>query len=298
MAYCTNCGAPVSSQFCIKCGAQVGSADASAASPPPTSTSGPVIIPASTPPAAAPAPRKRGPLFWVLIAVLGIVVMGGILVVSGGLWFMNRVRQAGFDPQLMQKHPGLAVAKVLLGSNPDIEILDVDDNLGILRVREKKTGKTLTMNLKDAEKGKFSFRDENNQLVEIQAQGEGENASVEIKGPEGSMRMGAGTGQLPDWIPPYPGSEGTGTFSITSKEGKGGSYGFKTKDTIGNVVSFYENGLTSAGFEVEKNELPASDRGSAVILMAKDAGAQRNVTITMSSQEGTTHVSMLFEVKK
>jgi len=208
------------------------------------------------------------------------------------------VRQAGFDPQLMQNHPGLAVAKLLLSANPDIEILDVDENLGILRVREKKTGKTLTMNLKDAEKGKISFRDENNQLVEIQAQGEGENASVEVKSPEGSMRMGVGAGQLPDWIPSYPGSEGTGTFSVISKEGKGGSYGFKTKDSIGNVVSFYEDGLTSAGFEVEKNELPASDRGSAVILVAKDAGSQRNVTITMAGQEGTTTVSVLFESKK
>jgi hypothetical protein len=297
MAYCTNCGAPVSSQFCTKCGAQLGSADASAAPPPRPSTSGPVIIPSSPLP-AAPAPKKRGPLFWILIAVLGIVVIGGILVVSGGLFIMNRVRQAGFDPQLMQKHPGLAVAKVLLGTNPDIEILDVDENLGILRVREKKTGKTLTMNLKDAEKGKISFRDENNQLVEIQAQGEGGNASIEVKGPEGSMRMGAGAGQLPDWIPPYPGSEGTGTFNVTSKEGKGGSYGFKTNDSVGDVASFYEDGLQSAGFEVEKNELPASDRGSAVILTAKDAGSQRTVTITMAGQAGTTTVSLLFESKK
>jgi hypothetical protein len=299
MAYCTNCGAPITSQFCTKCGAQVGSADATAAPPPPPpSTSGPVIIPSSPLPAAAPAPKKRGPLFWILIGFLGLVVIGGILVVSGGLWFMNRVRQAGVDPALMQKSPGLAMAKILLSGNPDIEILAVDEDLGILKVREKKTGKTLTMDLKDVEKGKISFRDENNQLVEIQAQGEGANASVEVKGPEGSMRMGAGPGQLPDWVPSYPGSEGTGTFNVTSKEGKGGSYAFKTNDSVGDVVSFYEDELKSAGFEVEKNQLPASDRDSAVIFTAKDAGAQRTVTITMAGQGGTTTVSLLFESKK
>jgi hypothetical protein len=298
MAYCTNCGSPITSQFCTKCGAQVGSADASAAPPPPASTSGPIIIPSSSLPAAAPAAKKRGPLFWILIGFLGLVVIGAILVVSGGLFLLNKAKQAGIDPRLIQSNPGLAVAKMIASANPDIEILDTDVNLGILRVREKKTGKILTMDLKDAQKGKIVFRDENNQEVEIQAQGEGGNPSVEVKTPEGSVRMGAGAEQLPDWLPSYPGSEGTGTFGVIAKEGKGGSYAFKTSDSVGDVASFYEDELKSAGFEVDKKELPASDRGSAVILIAKDAGSQRTVQITMAGQGGTTTVSLLFESKK
>jgi hypothetical protein len=297
MAFCTNCGAPVSSQFCTKCGAQVAAAEASAAPQPPPSTSGPIIIPAS-PPGAAPAAKKRGPLFWILIGVLGFVVLGGILVVVGSRFIMHRMRQAGVDPALMQQSPGLAMARILLSGNPDIEILPGGEDLGILKVREKKTGKILTVDLKDVEKGKISFRDENNQLVEIQAQGEGEKATLEFKGPEGSMRMGAGAGQLPDWLPSYPGSEGTGTFGVSSKEGKGGSYGFKTSDSVGDVVTFYEDELKGAGFEMQKNELPASGGSSAVILTAKDAGALRTANLTIAGQGGTTTVNIIYESKK
>ena len=295
MAYCTKCGVPVSGQFCTNCGAPAGAAEASAAPPPPAS--GPVIIPAS-PPAAAPSGKKRGPLFWILIGFLGLVVIGGILVVAGGMWFLNRAKQAGVDPGLMQRNPGLAVAKMLLSTNPDVEFLEFDENLGIIKVREKKTGKTLTMDLKDAAKGKIVFRDEKNQQVEIQAKGEGENASVEVKGPEGSMRMGAGAGQLPDWLPSYPGSEGTGTFGVISKEGQGGTYAFKTGDPVGDVVSFYETDLKKAGFEVEKHEMSVGGRGGVVMLTAKHAATQRTAQITVAAQEGTTTVNLLFESKK
>jgi hypothetical protein len=296
MAYCTKCGAPVSGEYCTHCGAPAGAADASAA-PPPPSASGPVIIPAS-PPAVAPSSKKHGPLFWILISFLGLVVIGSILVVAGGMFLWNKAKQAGVDPALMQRNPGLAVAKMLLSTNPDVEFLEFDENLGIIKVREKKTGKTMTMDLKDAAKGKIVFRDENNQQVEIQAKGEGENASVEIKGPEGSMRMGAGAGQLPDWLPSYPGSEGTGTFGIISKEGQGGTYAFKTGDAVSDVVSFYETELKNAGFEVEKHEMSAGGSGAVVMLTAKHTATQRTAQVTVAGQEGGTTVNLLFESKK
>jgi len=295
MAFCTNCGASVTSGFCTNCGAPVSAAEVSAAPPPPAS--GPVVIPASAP-AAAPAGKKRGPLFWILISFLGLVVIGGILIVAGGMWFLSRAKQAGVDPALMQKNPGLAVAKMILSANPDVEFLEFDENLGIIKVREKKTGKTLTMDLKDAAQGKIVFRDEKNQQVEIQAKGEGENASVEVKGPEGSMRMGAGAGQLPDWLPSYPGSEGTGTFGMVTEEGQGGTYAFKTSDPVSAVVSFYEDGLKKAGFEMEKHEMSAAGRAGVVMLTAKDKAEKRTAQITVTGEAGATTVNLLFESKK
>jgi hypothetical protein len=298
MAYCTKCGAPLSSEFCTTCGTPAGTAGGASAPAPQAPAAGPVAYTPTTQPAAAPPGKKHGPLFWILLVFGGLVVLGGILVVSGGLFFMSKLRQAGVDPALMQKSPGLAMAKILAATNPDIEILSVDEDNGIIRVRDKKTGKTMAMNLKDAQNGKIVFVDDKNQQVEIQAKGEGENASVEIKGPEGAMRMGTGTGQLPDWLPSYPRAQGAGMFGMNSTEGKAGSYGFKTNDSIEDVTLFYENALKNAGFEVERNEMKAPDRDSVIMLTAKDSNSQRTAHVTVAGKGGTTTVNLVFETKK
>jgi hypothetical protein len=225
-------------------------------------------------------------------------VIGVILVVSTGYFLVNKVKQAGFDPALMEKNPGLAVAKILATVNPDIEVLGIDEDRGIIKVRDKKDGKTLTMNLADVKTGKIVFMDENNKKVEFQAKGEGDKASFEVRSEGGSMRMGAGAAQLPDWLPSYPGSEGAGTFGMNSKEGNAGSYAFKTSAAIADVVSFYENALKNEGFEVQKTENSISGQGSMTILVANHADTQRSAQITAIGAGGGTQVNLTFETKK
>lgn len=299
MAFCVNCGSPVQDQFCTKCGARVGSAATPRVQPQaPAPSSPPVYQPPVTSAGAPPPAKKRGPLIWILGGCLGLVVIAVILVIAGGYFVVNKVKQAGFDPVLMQKNPGLAVAKMMAAMNADIEVLGVDEAHGIIKVRDKKNGKTLTINLEDAKKGKIVFLDENNQKVEIQAQGEGNKASLEVRGPEGSMRMGAGVVQLPDWLPAYPGAEGTGTFGINSKEGNAASCAFKTNDSVEKVASFYETSLKNAGFEVERTVAQASGQGSLIILAAKDNSSQRTAQVMATgTAEGTT-VNLTFETKK
>jgi hypothetical protein len=66
--------------------------------------------------------------------------------------------------------------------NPDIEVLDVDEDRGLVKVREKKTGKTLTLNFEDLKKGKIVVKTN-----------EGEEVAV------------GGKWEPPDWVPSYPG---------------------------------------------------------------------------------------------
>ena len=223
---------------------------------------------------------------------LGVIVIGVIIIVAGGLFVLNKAKQAGIDPVLMQKNPGLAVAKMMAAMNPDIEILGVDEDRGIIRVRNKKDGKTLTMSLAEAKKGKIVFLDEKNQKLEIQVQGEGEKASLEARGPEGALRMG-GAPQLPDWLPPYPGAQAVGTVGASSEQGKAASYGFKTSDSVARVVSFYEDALKKAGLEVQRTGSPEA----GVVLIANDSSQRTAQIIANHSAEGTT-VSIFFESKK
>ncbi len=294
MAYCTNCGTQVDGEFCTKCGKAVG------ASPPPTQQSSSAAYPSypqSATPSGAPPARKRGPLFWILVGCGGLILIGGILVVASGLFFVRMAKQAGVDPDLMQKNPSLAVAKMLAATNPDIEVVSLDENLGVIRVREKKTGKIMIMNLADAKNGKITFEDEAGGKVEIQAQGEGDKASIEVKGPEGTMKIGAGAA-LPDWLPAYPGAEATGSFGMRAEEGNAGSYSFQTGDAVEKVAVFYEQTLRKAGFEVQRAMTQTQGSESMIILSADHADSQRTATITAAGKDKATTVSLIFGTKK
>ena len=293
MDYCTSCGSPVEGAFCTKCGTKVGSPGISSAQ---AQQAAPTIPPIPHPSPAVPVPKKRGPLLWILGGCLGLALIAGIIVVSTGIFV---ARKAGLDPALMKKNPGLAVAKMLASANPDIEVLSVDEDGGIIRVRDKKTGKTLTMNLEDAQNGKIVFQDDQNKRVEIQTHGEGDKAAVEIRSPEGTMRMGASAaGQLPDWLPSYPGAEGTGTFGFSAEQGKTGSCAFKTNDSVEDVASFYEDALKNAGFEVQKILTQIPDKGSMIMLTAADNSTQRTAHVTAAGAEEGTTINLVFETKK
>ncbi len=284
MAFCEKCGAPVDSQFCSKCGARVGAGH-------------PVNIPAGPQPGPQ-APKKRSPILWILLGCFGLIVIAGVVMVSTGLFVAYKAKQAGLDPALIKKSPALAVAKMIVAANPDVELLSVDEDHAIMKVRDKKTGKTLTVNLEEAKSGKIVFLDENNQRVELQAKEEGDSASLEVRSPEGTMSMGAGAEKLPDWLPAYPGAKGTGTFGMNSKEGKAGSYAFKTGDTLDDVVKFYEDALKAVGLEVEKTTNQAAGQGSMIILAGKDGASDKTAQVIATSKGEGTEVNLTFSSKK
>jgi hypothetical protein len=296
MGFCTNCGASVDSDFCGNCGAKVGSAGAPVG-PPTAPPAGAPAYSAPAPTSAAP-PKKRGPLFWVLLGCGGLILIGGIIFLGLTFFVYRAAKQAGLDPALMQKNPAMAVAKMMAAINPDIEVLSVDEATETIKVREKKTGKVMSVNLAEAKKGKIVFEDDKSGKVEIQAQGEGDKAGIEIKGADGSLSLGANAGKLPDWLPPYPDAESMGNFGINTKEGKAASLTFKTKDSIEDVVSFYENALKGEGMEVEKSASSITGLTSAIVLAAKDSGSQRSATMTIGGQAGFTVISLMFESKK
>src|SRR6476620_10548820 len=96
--------------------------------------------PGMQPPLAPKA--SLGPLAWILIIVGGLFTICIVAVVAGGMFLVHKVKQAGFDPDLMRKNPALAVSKILTTANPNTEVVDVDEGRGIIHVRDKQTGKT------------------------------------------------------------------------------------------------------------------------------------------------------------
>lgn len=289
MAFCTRCGSPVEGDFCSKCGTKIDSSSAGLSQNPADTPSGaPVVIP--------PTPGKKGKtLLWVLGGCLLLVVIVGIVIFSTGLFI---ARRAGIDSETMAKNPGVAVAKLMIGANPDLEIVSIDEGHGIVRVRDKKSGKTMTMNLEDAQKGKIVFTDDKDQRVEFKMQGEGDNAEMEIKSSEGSMRVGAGSVQkLPDWFPPYPNAPASGYTGFSKDDGKSGSFSFKSSDPAETVAAFYENALKKAGFRIEKTTSRIPGQGSIIMISAVDDSGRRTANITVARAGDSTTTNLAYEVE-
>ena len=275
MAFCTNCGANVSGAFCVQCGTPVKPAGAAAAGAPP-------VVPAAGPagpigPApGAMQPRKTSPIVWILVGVLGIFVLGGVVVVGSIRYFIHR---AGIDTELMARNPGLAVSKMIAAANPDVEVLNTDDAAGRITVRDKRTGKVVTMSFDDAKNGKFSFT----------ATGDdGKTASIEI---------GATNTKLPSWVPNYPGANAKGTFAVRgdvgSNLGEGGTFSFTTPDSAAKVKSFYEDKFKETGMKVNMNM--TTDQGG--MLSGTDEGERHTLHVTIAGGSGETSVTVIYGAK-
>jgi hypothetical protein len=246
---------------------------AASASPAPVSAAQPAAAPG-----AVPLQRKTSPLVWVLVIVLGLFVLGVISVVGTGLFLVHKARQAGFDPELMKQNPGLAITKMIASANPDVDVLNTDEGAGKITVRDKKTGKVVTMTFDDAKNGKFSFS----------AQGDdGKTASLEI---------GAGADKLPSWVPAYPGAKVEGAFAVNPNgdQATGGSFGFTTSDASAQVIAFYQDKCKELGLEVKI----VTHVNQGDMIMAADASEKRTLQVVVGSESGATKVQVIYSMKK
>jgi hypothetical protein len=290
MAFCTICGSQVAGAFCNQCGAP---APGSAAKPGPPPPSPPPAYGAPPPAYGAPPPqpgpfqpgvpqpmpRKTSPLVWVLVAVFGFFLLCGIFIVGVTMFAVHKVKQAGFDPDLMRRNPGMAVGKMIMAANPDAEVVSSDDANGTITVRDRNTGKLATMTFDQAKNGKFTFsaRDDN-----------GKTATMEI---------GGGAGKLPSWVPEYPGSTAAGTFSIKgSADGMAdaGSFTFTTPDDGTKVMSFYRDKAKELGLKV--NMETTTPKGG--MITAVDEGEEHSLMVIVARDSGQTQVSVTYGRKK
>jgi len=244
-----------------------------------------------------PPQKKSNVLVWVIAGCGTFVVIGIIAVFLGGYFVWNKAKEAGLDPELMQKRPALAVAKMMVAANPDVELVSVDDEKGLITVKDKKTGKTITVNLEDAQQGKITFKDDKNEEVTLEAKGEGDTGSLEVKSKEGTAKFGAGSAKLPTWFPTYPGAAIQGSFSTEGKDGKNGSFGFSIADSIEKVVKFYEQNLKQAGLKVTTNTVQQNGKTAMGSLVAEDEGKMRTAFISAITEKGETKVTVVFGSK-
>lgn len=275
MPFCENCGAQLSGDFCTACGIRAKAGDGPAAGQ-----------------AAPSAPRKTSPLVWILVAVLGLFLVGGIAVVGGGLFLVHKAKQAGLDPDLMRDNPGLATAKLLAATNPDLEVVSTDDRRGLITLRQKSTGKTMTVNFDEIKQGKITFKENGKDAVTFEAHGDGQTGTMQMKSGSESLSLGANQAAMPAWIPVYPNSKPQSNFSMNTKEGTSSNFQFQTQDSPKDIIAFYERGLRQNGFKITATSTSQSDTSVGGLVTAEDEANKRNVLVTVGTANNATTVSI------
>lgn len=254
--------------------------------------------PPTPPPPQAPVvpPKKTSPWVWILGGCGVLVVLIILALVATGLFVAKKVKDAGIDPDLMKKNPAVAITKMLAAANPNIEIVNIDEDRGIVTVLDKKTGKTLTMNFEDVKKGKIVMKGEDGEEVTMQG-GEGAAGIFSMKSKAGNVNIG-GKWNPPSWVPTYPGAAVTASASGQDVEGTGGAGFFQTSDSLEKVLDYYESELKSAGLQVSRNVFSPDGKNTMGSLVGTDEANKRyvNVNYGVSPKGNTVHV--VYSTKK
>jgi hypothetical protein len=243
----------------------------------------------SVPPPAPLPPKKKGWLFWGLLGCGGLLVLFILVVFLGGVYIWNRV----------PKSPAQLAAALITANNPDAEVVSIDEGRGLLQVKDKKTGKIITINLEDAKKGKITFTGEGNEKITLNAGEPGKEALMQVQTKEGSASWGAGIPKdLPAWVPVYPGAQAAAGGAGQSNKGQGGTLTLQTSDPVDKVAGFYQEALKKSGFSPALNAEGETKEGSPQVVSASDPATKRNITVTITKDTQGTGIVLFYEADK
>ncbi|MBS3818034.1 hypothetical protein KGY73_00800 [bacterium] len=231
-----------------------------------------------------------------VVAVVGIIIIV-VAVISGGLFLSKKAKEAGIDTELLRKNPALATAKMVVASNPELELVNVDEKSGTLTVNNKKTGETLTADFKDIQKGRITFKTEEGEKLTLRTEESGVKAEVkDEKGEAKSMEFGtsAEKSKIPDWIPIFEG-ELSISFTSSEEESRTGTFSIETDASPEDVRDFYLSRLEKLGFSMETNS-SETETTHLINLFSSDEDNQRELVVNiLQEEEGVTNITLQYQ---
>lgn len=242
----------------------------------------------------APAAKKTSIWVWIIggvvVFLFGITLMCGVVGYLG----MRAIKSAGFDSDLMQKNPGLAMAKMVTAMNKDYETVKTNDREGTITVREKSTGKIISLKF-DPEAKKMVIVGDDGKQSTISMSGSGDNGSLTMQSADGTVKIGsAADNTAPSWVPQYPGATMKGNLAATTAEGTQNSYSFKSSDSASKILGYYTDQLKSAGFKI--NLTTTTDTGGLV--QAQDEANKRTIMVSVGVSGSGTEANVTAIEKK
>jgi len=259
---------------------------------------------------------KKGlsPLAWVGIGCGGVAALGLIVIVAGGIFVGNKVKkgiaEAGDNPERF-------AAEMIVKVNPDMEMVEANDEEGKMTIRMKKTGEELTFSYADIKEGKFSVKTSNGETIKVEGNGnkivktdadgkktvmKNDGKTMKIEGPDGKTitttvgKAGTYWDNLPAKMKDlaYPKISEAATALTTSEDDKSikASFAFTTTDAETAVLKFYQEKLKAAGYAVKEE--------SSIIGVALQGNKEKDVVKvnTIKQGDGKTMVMFFSELGK
>jgi hypothetical protein len=242
------------------------------------------------PQGTAPVAKKTSIWVWILggIAIFFFAIM--LTCGIGGYMLYRGAKSVGFDSDLMKSNPGLALAKMATAMNPDFETVKTNDREGTIVVREKSTGKVITLKFDPNTKKMVMIGDDGKQAsVTI-----GDNG-VTAQSADGTVKLGSAVGNnAPSWVPVYPGASTEGFMSTTTAEGAQNTFTFKSRDSASKIISYFSDALKTSGFTISMTT--TTDQGGMV--QAADDSKKRTVSVIVGTSGDGTETAITAIEKK
>ena len=245
-----------------------------------------------TPPPVPGQKKKMSALGWIAIGCGAIAILC-ILALGGAAFIGGRFLKKAAD------NPAFTAAKIAVQANPDLELVESDEDEGTLTVKNVKTGEVVTLNAKDIQEGKFTVTtDEGTTTFDGSKTGDGGTLTVTTdKGEQAVFGATAGApANLPSWVPIYTGAKIEGSYDATTAEGRNAMFTVTSSDSVDQVAEFYQSKLEAEGLKVERSSYETAG-SKTIMLVGKTDDDKRTANVTISSNEGQTQAMVNFGEK-
>lgn len=263
------------------------------AQPPSESGAAPPPAPGSNAP-GEDGEKKEGlsVLAWVGIGCGTLVVLTFASCAVAG--YMGMAWLGGMVAEF-EENPAMASARMIVRTNPELELVDSDDEAGTLTVRNRQTGETVTVDLQQIEQGRIRFESGDEEVtLGVEEDDEGGGA-LTVRDKEGTTQFRAGSGgdeDIPDWVPRYPDVAPTGTTFMQSGGEISGGFTVETEDSLEDVIEYYREALEAAGF-AEASYSTSRAGGTRNANLMTESG-NRMVSVIVNEEGGTTRAVVTF----
>ena len=244
----------------------------------------------------------------VAVGFIGLLVLGVFLFRQGREVVREVTGAESFSEFVedLKDDPARAAAETMIRMNPELDLIRTDESAGTVTVRNNKTGEEATLNFADIAEGRFSMTtsegeysiDAADAVAEAAAGGEG---GVTFKGPEGETRFGAtaSLGDVPDWVPVYPGGSDTqSAYQTTTGGGLSGAVSSKTADSVQMVVDHYKKVFEDTGYAIGAQSMTQAGDGAVGSISGELAEEERSLNVAVIKQGDETQIILNYTGKR
>jgi len=237
-------------------------------------------------PSLPPAKKSGGVWMWVIGGCLGIVLLGGLGFAVLGYFGYKAAQSTIAD---MEDRPTFAAAKLLVALNSEVELVDADEATQRITVREKSSGKTISITLDELKNGKISFSDQDGKESTLSIEGSEKEGTFSLKTDDGTGSFSIKSGSdvaLPSWIP-MPEGEITSTSFVASQGTE--SYVMQLTSTLSAdaFADWFTKTAGQQGLEMKNRTIADSGSEKAIILQAESKDGKKSLSVMGSQKSGS-----------